>query len=201
MIKRRQKVNNNAGFTLVELIIVIAVMAVTAGISIIGFGLLASGDSKKAVKNVSSQLTELRNNTLSIAGTWRGELYMKDGTYYIDIINYKGTKDPTTGAKVYSDIVMSSAAIGNRINVLYEYYDAADSLQTEDIDDNSKLTFTFEQGSGKVLAVKVTDISSGSVTTLSGSGAKGNIKVVNKSGSKTNLLTLWYLSGKVTADY
>jgi len=187
----KQKVNKNAGFSMIELIVVITIMALMVGGSFVGIGMLALGDSKKAVKNISSQLEELRTNTLSVAGSWRAEIYKKDNSYRIDIIKKK---------KDLSEELVSSTAIGSKITILYK-----DSESSEkEVNDNNRLVISFLQGSGKVDQVKLinADLSETNLFGTSSTTSKtGDIIVKVKSSTVSNSLTLWYLTGKLTADY
>ena len=64
-IKAKQRHLNNKGFSLIELIVVLAVMAVAITGAVIGISVLGKGDAGKASKNIYSALSSLRTNTLS----------------------------------------------------------------------------------------------------------------------------------------
>ena len=194
MMNESQKVNKNAGFSLVELIVVVTIIAIMVGGSFAGFSMLARGDSKKAVKNISSQITELRTNTLSVAGNWFAEIYKKDNTYRIDIKKKVLLADGITT----SEELVSSTAIGSRITISY-----VDSVNTDNkvINDSNKLVISFLQGSGKVGEVNFIK-SDLSIQPLKVSNSKsGEIIVKVNSSTTSNSLKLWYLTGKLTTDY
>ncbi|SEV94472.1 prepilin-type N-terminal cleavage/methylation domain-containing protein [[Clostridium] fimetarium] len=193
MMNESQKVNKNAGFSLVELIVVVTIIAIMVGGSFAGFAMLARGDSKKAVKNISSQITELRTNTLSVAGNWFAEIYKKDNTYRIDIKK----KITLPDGKTTSEELVSSTAIGSKIVISY-----VDSVFTDkkDINDSNKLVISFMQGSGKVNQVKLVNSDLSETPLIGPISQSGNI-IVSVKSSTSNSLTLWYLTGKLTTDY
>ena len=198
MVKRMndsQEVNKNAGFSLVELIVVVTIIAIMVGGSFAGFSMLARGDSKKAVKNISSQITELRTNTLSAAGTWFAEIYKKDNSYRIDIKKTTTLADGITK----SEELVSSTAIGSRITISYV---DSEIVSPTTLDDSNKLVITFQQGSGKVKEVKIVNLDSSIPPPLIGATSKnGDIIVKVNSSSASDSLKLWYLTGKLTTDY
>jgi prepilin-type N-terminal cleavage/methylation domain-containing protein len=190
-----QKKNNgsNSGLTMVELIIVIAIMAIMVAASSIGFSLLSHGDSKKAVGNLSAQITELRTTALSKAGEWTAELYKIDNSYQLDIKKRIVSLDPAIPDTVET---VSSTPIGSKI--LISYNDA----QNKNIDENSKLVISFKQGSGKIDSVSLDPISGGtSIPLKNPSSQSGTITVKVNGSSNSNSLTLWYMTGKITTDY
>jgi len=193
MMNESQKVNKNAGFSLVELIVVVTIIAIMVGGSFAGFSMLARGDSKKAVKNISSQITELRTNTLSVAGNWFAEIYMKDNSYRIDIKKKITLPDGITT----SEELVSSTAIGSKIVISYVDFVYTDK---KDINESNKLVISFMQGSGKVNQVKLIN-SDLSETPLVGPLSKSGDIIVSVKSSTSNSLTLWYLTGKLTTDY
>lgn len=182
------KKNNDSGLTMVELIIVIAIIAIMVAASVIGVSLLSHGDSKKAVNNLSSQITEVRTNTLTMAGNWTAEIYKKDNSYKLDIKkDLNGTVE-----------LVSSTSIGSKLAISYQ--DSVGAIQP--IDNDNKLVISFKQGNGKVEdeGVKLVPVSGGSGTSLIGSGSKRGEIIVNNSSSISNSLTLYYLTGKIIID-
>ena len=189
-IKKSTRKNklNSAGFTMIELIIVIAIMAVMVGGSVIGFNLLSQGDSKAASKNISSQLAELRTDTLSMDGDWTAEIYKNGNTYKLDI------------KKEINNVVelVSSTSIGSRIVITYN------DLKTDstEIKDNVKIVIQFNKGDGRTLLVnKFPSSNIGGDPLIGSTSRSGDFIITQKSSTTSNTLTLWYLTGKVTSDY
>ena len=82
---------NNIGFSLVELMVVIAIMAVLMGLASYSFGLILSSSAKECAQKLSSQLYETRTGSMCRYGE---ELTIKysDG-YYIQRATYTINKD------------------------------------------------------------------------------------------------------------
>lgn len=97
------KKNRNAGFSLVEVIVVIAIMGVLIGMASTGISLLFSRDAEKCAMEIESGLDKLRTYTMSKKGSW----YMKieqDGANYLMTIY----RDEGTGEAVYEQINLGS---------------------------------------------------------------------------------------------
>ena len=94
---------NNTGFSLVELMVVIAIMAVLMGFSSYSFGLILSSSAKECAQKLSSQLYETRTGSMSRYGEELTIYYHKnagssdvfsDG-YYIRRATFTIKKDGT----------------------------------------------------------------------------------------------------------
>jgi prepilin-type N-terminal cleavage/methylation domain-containing protein len=59
------KKNRQKGFSMIEMIIVIAIMGIFTALATIGFGYLKSGNVKAAAKTIDSNLTKLKLDTMS----------------------------------------------------------------------------------------------------------------------------------------
>ena len=103
--------DNNKGVTFVELVVVVAILAIMAASATYGITMLVSADAKKASKNLYQAVSELRNDTLSQTGEWWGELKRTSGngqyTFTISVLVYfkpgSGTVD-----KVVSGVTNAS---------------------------------------------------------------------------------------------
>ena len=58
--------NNNKGFSMVELIITIAIMAILTGSFVAAAGYLKYANAKSGAKKINTELSELKLNNLSI---------------------------------------------------------------------------------------------------------------------------------------
>lgn len=70
MIFPHKKKLNNAGYTLVELIVVIAIMGVLVGGVTIGAGLAFSKDASRCATRLNDEIYEARMNSMSKAGRY-----------------------------------------------------------------------------------------------------------------------------------
>lgn len=77
------------GFSLVELVIVIAVMAILTGLLGFGLGYFNTSDAKGVANQINSGFTELKSENMSKDKQTYMHLYRKDDTYYIHYSNDK----------------------------------------------------------------------------------------------------------------
>lgn len=123
---------NNKGFSLIELIIVIAILSVLTGVSAVGLGYLYSTNVKSSIKKVDSSLQKVQSYTVSksVGGKDIGLKLKKkaDGFYaeYMGIPNLSEEKFGEKNLKVY---YMDSTGAGwtevTAVNDLKVYYDRA----------------------------------------------------------------------------
>ena len=79
---------DNKGFSLVELLVVIAVMAILAGVGLQGFGLVANGNMKKTAGLLNEELRTVQKNSKNIYADYYWQLVIEndDGRYKVEII-------------------------------------------------------------------------------------------------------------------
>lgn len=182
--------HKNKGFTLMELLIVVAIMAIMTGLTIIAVSILATGDSKKASKNLLNELEALKVDTMSIDGEWWAEVYINSsGTYTVDVIK-KNNGEST---------VYETKTLGSRLSI--SYHDNGVGNITKDLSvEGTKLKIFYEKGSGKIS--KVTIVENGAETAIStGLSSKGEFIIKPKGKDTQSVLTLYYRTGKIVTDY
>lgn len=81
------KIKNNQGLTLVELIVVIAIISVITGMTTLGISFLTNSRVKKAYSELLSSYSEARLNTMSKTNASDLKLTFDDGKYYVEIGN------------------------------------------------------------------------------------------------------------------
>lgn len=164
----------NSGMTLVELLVAIAIMAVMTTATVIGIGILTSGDSKKASGTLRNALNEVRTSTLSIEASWETVIRNTGDEYEVAIL-----KDGQE-TEVYE--------LGSRIDITF--YDSKTGGENV-LEDGDELTITFNKSSGSVhkITYRETEFAAegSNLTFLVNSTTKGEYEVV-----------LWYATGKVT---
>jgi prepilin-type N-terminal cleavage/methylation domain-containing protein len=92
------KKNNRKGFTIVELVIVIAVIAILATVLIPTFGnIIDKANASKLLQNIRNEYTEY---TIEEAGKddFASKIYVQIGTNYYEVDNGNVTLDETTKA-------------------------------------------------------------------------------------------------------
>jgi len=89
--------NNNKGFSLIELIVVIAIMTVTIGAVVISVSLISGSDAKEASRKFNSQIDEVRTGSMSRYDENISIMYLeKDPDNGIDSDGYYTVKKITT---------------------------------------------------------------------------------------------------------
>jgi prepilin-type N-terminal cleavage/methylation domain-containing protein len=92
------KKNNRKGFTIVELVIVIAVIAILATVLIPTFGnVIDKANASRLLQNIRNEYTEY---TIEEAGKddFASKIYVQIGTNYYEVDNGNVTLDETTKA-------------------------------------------------------------------------------------------------------
>lgn len=137
---RMHKGLNQKGVTLVEIILVIAIIGILASTSVMLIGHLRYADTKKAVKTVDSSLDKLQVQTMSKADTPYLYIYhLSDGCYMKimndDVTSFDSSKFDKKGVKLSNncvDIYMESKSGtkvdgNNFIKVVYKKSAAFDT--------------------------------------------------------------------------
>lgn len=183
---------NKKGFSLIELIAAIAIIAIVTSIIAIGITSIYNGDSIKARDNIKSSIELLRTNTMAIAAD-----------YYIEITNSNGKiimKTYKNGQEY------ETKNLGSRISINLEY-EIDDVVNTRKLDEEESVFIKFDRKKGSVLnfnldgEVILTDNSIGDVQITESSFSGGiNIETVQSvtfyiKGRKTKALILYLQTG------
>lgn len=81
---KQVNIHSRDGFSLIELMIVIAIMAVLVGGTALSYNMVRSADTKGTAYDIDSGLTELKSKNMGGNKLMYMHLYRYDGTYYID---------------------------------------------------------------------------------------------------------------------
>lgn len=76
------KVNRNRGFSLIELIIVLAVLSVLGTLFFMNPGIVGRKEVDQYAKELCSQITLMQTISMARTGQWRLSMYERDGSYY-----------------------------------------------------------------------------------------------------------------------
>lgn len=174
--------NSNKGFSLIELIIVIAIMAVATGFLIYSISVLNSGDAKKAAKDVYNQLTKVQRNTMTMSGKWSLEIVNESGTNTIYV--YKETDDE---GKVLQD----SVKLGSRIELTFN----KDGESEVKIESGQRIVVTFERSTGKLQ-----DVVYKGVSIFDSEKKNVYITATGKGMSSNHIVKMIYATGKIISD-
>ena len=139
------KTKNNRGFSLIEMVAVIAIMAVALGVIGMSVTYIAKTRSRACAEELNAAIEFTRLNCLSKAGNVELRVYTKDDGIYMSKV-WEGTEE-----KIGS----------NRISVSYAYSDGAGDAVSKTLGDASDpLVISFEKGSG---GIKVPALGSGNL--------------------------------------
>ena len=105
----KMKRNDNSGFTLLELIITIAIMSIVVVFSVSMFGTTTKSKVKSAAQNVDDMITSLRTKTIAKKAEFRMEIWCIDEKVTVNLIEEQDdgtdkvikTYDVPSSVKVY----------------------------------------------------------------------------------------------------
>lgn len=168
---RKEKETHNKGYSLVELIVVIAIMAVMVGVMSLGIGMMFTRDANYVAVRIDDMLTEARTASMSREGEFTYVLHIDDydpKKHYVEI-DKTGETDPYK--KVLLDKSTSITVKDNAGNTI-----------------SGDIKIVFDKANGSVKTVNGGKPASGTVYT---------IKVVsNKNPSKNKDITLISTTGR-----
>lgn len=155
------KKNRQKGFSMIEMIIVIAIMGIFTALATIGFGYLKSGNVKAAAKSIDSNLTKLKLDTMSQDKKPYMCLYkVGSDTYMLCTTDTSITPNASNGQKIGNGNV--EIYFGNASNNLkeqlkgttkkYVAFKKGSGAFTEEFDDKKKKTVV--QDSDSTITVK-----------------------------------------------
>ena len=130
-MKRECVVTDNRGFSLVELIVIIAIMAVMIGMVSLSMSLLTGSDAKQACEKISAQLNEAKTGSMSRYDEDINIIYVdnpsaydwadKEGYYVVKQL-YTFKKDASTGKPVVMSLGAEHRYICNsRVSMNFTY--------------------------------------------------------------------------------
>ncbi len=179
---------NNKGFSFIELLVAITLMCVLCGLAAYSITVMRAGDTKKASKTVSGQLSSLRVNTLTMQANWQMEIVNKGGSH--SVVVYKNGNE------------QERVQLGSRIKVIYQPKVGGAEIT---IPNDSKLIIKFVQGTGKVSGMYTTSASLDTVSDVSGTtpvdySGYCTFKFTNKNDGGLEDFKLYYETGTIVQD-
>lgn len=168
--------NDHRGMTMVEIIVVVAIMIILAGGMVWGMSAQQSANVKDAAQKTESTLEDVRMNTLAMEGPWTYRIYNDGGTCEVSILK--------SGSSI------KTKKLGSKVTVSV---DTGSGLQT--LADGMAVDITFATGSGVVSSVGIGAPGAQTPVSLT---ANASARISLSGGSSTIDLTLWYLTGKIT---
>lgn len=107
---RERKLRNQNGITLVEIIIVIAIVGILASTAVMMIGHLHYADTQKVVRTLDSSLNELQVKTMSKTGDYYMYVYHLSDGYYVQILSenlsaFDSSRLTTDGKKLSNNTI------------------------------------------------------------------------------------------------
>lgn len=141
---------NNRGFSLIELIVVIAIMAILAGM-IIGYtGAVGSRRVNKCTSLMDGAMKKARVDTMTKSDTCGVRFYQEDGIYYADIVGEE-VKDGAVGYKTREKVNLGQA--GDITITLFNASGTAKEVLADN-DKKSYILIKYARGTGAVTAIR-----------------------------------------------
>lgn len=161
--RRRGIRGDRRGMSLVEIIIVIAIIGILAGVSVSLYGQIRHANTQKVVEEVETELKRQRLSSMTKAGKSYLYLYGLGDGYYMKTSTAKkesfdtgffttdGTKICGKNAKIYKDSVGTSTEIteanGNFIRICYKKSGVFDYNQPSGEEKNTNTETVIIEGS------------------------------------------------------
>lgn len=165
---------NNKGFSLVELIVVIAIMVILTGLISMGVGIAVSKPADECAAKIKSSLQSLRVTTMGKYDA-HVEIYKKNDQIYVKEIRV----EDQTGTETTKESLVS----GKGVQLFYEKGNSG--TYTELTDGAAPLLIYYNRSSGAF-----SNATTGYYCT--------HIKITK--GTKEALLTLYPLTGKIVTE-
>lgn len=136
----KEKEIDNRGYSLVELIVVIAIMAVMVGVMSLGIGMMFTRDANYVAVRIDDMLTEARTASMSRAGTFTYSFHIDSSTPSNSYVKIDQTTD--TGTTEYKRILLDKSVTvkvnGSDANDFSVVFDKAKgNVKTVEIDGTS----------------------------------------------------------------
>jgi prepilin-type N-terminal cleavage/methylation domain-containing protein len=145
---------NNRGYSLVELVIVIAVMAVLSGLLVTSVSILAGWDAKECAKDIEGHLNNVKTNALSKLGA---ELLLSrdaDDNYIIEYVEYGYEKNSSGNLVMVPSVVTREYFLGKKkVSIVCILEDGTNITVSQ----AANISIGFNRSSGALTTFKTSD--------------------------------------------
>ena len=177
---------NDRGFSLIEMIVVVLIIAIAAGAAIMSLSAALRANTTRAATELSSVISEARLEAMSRpAGSVELRVYQSssDGKFYADIVMKKTGKANATGtASGSSEKMIESKAVASGSVSLSASDSSAAAGRSSAIKENISAVIKFDKSSGRLSSFEV------------GTGSGYDSIVI--SGAKTSTVRIAKMTGR-----
>ncbi len=170
---------NNAGASLIELLVIMAILAVLLSGTIIGFSVVNSSNVKQASRTTKTFMEKTRSSSMSVLADEWGFILERTGSEYKVSVYKTYKKDGVPVTETLDEKVLGSRISATVISGTNEYA----------LNDGDDLKVVFDKSSGEVSKVTF----SGSACTP----ADNMISINYTSGKNKSTTQLYFISGKI----
>ena len=177
---------SNAGFSLIEIIVVVLIIAIAAGAAIMSLSAALRANTTRAATELSSVISEARIEAMSRpAGSVELRVYQSssDGRFYADIVMKKTGKANAAGTSSGgSEKIIESKSVASGAVSLSASDSSSAAGRSAAINGNSSAVIKFDRSSGRLNSFEV------------GTGSGYDSVVI--SGAKTSTVRIAKMTGR-----
>lgn len=183
--------DDNKGFTLVELAVVMAIVAVMMVGTFVAQRYLLSTDAKKMGESIVSSLNTARINTMAYSDSWVCEISMDSSDHAYVRVYRNATVDESTGTIVCTTLI-DEVDLGRRVeDISFDIGGNVTSVSKSSY--ANKLVFNFKKSTGGFSLVPKLGVGTDAMSV----GRSYGIITVTSSSGKACDVKLYFLTGKV----
>ncbi|MBQ8598368.1 MAG: type II secretion system protein [Lachnospiraceae bacterium] len=141
-----RKARNNKGISLVEILIVVAIMSLAVGGSGVGLSLAYSRDAEKCAKTIDAALENTRMLSMSQKGTFTMEIDLENNILYI---RSSESSDPIEEEQLQRRVEISVPADASLTSVTVQFDKSTGKVLSMSGESDGVLRITSENSNGK----------------------------------------------------
>lgn len=196
----KNKSLNDKGFSLIELIVAVLIMAIIAGAAIFAYSSLFATEIKAASLRVTDCMKQAKTNAMALANDLRSagtyyetdiyaKFYVSDDSQYISICS---------GTGLDTDTVLFDNKVGDGVRTQFCKVKPSGDLEPVNENDSDKVFVYFKKSTGGIAGFKVVSASGGTSRYLS--SELKVIKVSNEAKSKSLNVIMVDITGRCYID-
>ena len=187
-ISQREKTLGNKGFSLIELIVTIAIMAIFVAVAIISSSVIDTSRVQEVERGIDDYANMARSKSMSVSAyKWYMEVTTNDDGEFMTKLCKVEQETDADGKDVYKYIDVDYETYNNKVTVTFN-----DGITDTTITKDCPLRVYFDSATGKVNEIDLNG------TKMDLSNGIGRIKIV--SGTYDATLKFYYNTGKIERE-